>query len=358
MYDVHLRDFQRLANENDDSGRIQRAIDVAGNGILYIPKGDYALAAPLVISNRCSLRMHPAARLVAQAKMDFVLTYDGCANYHALSVFDEDGRIYDNLGLHIEGGDIDGNGMASCLRITNAHHFTLKDTSLHNGKQYGLCIGGDQGHIYELICSNVYCKCTMPGLAGNIGIYSDRSDCHYTDCIVVDYTIGMQMLGSANRLTRCHIWGGTVAPDSMSMKEWSDTYALCKRLRGAGIYDSSAKDVFDHPLPQMLKNSIAFDMKGVCNVLDGCYADTAEIGYLLENDTRLMTCDFFNNPLMGLKKSTAIKHTRGAISVAFCAFRGPVGTEKLYEGEGQNVTWLSNTVQGDGFALPAFAQEQ
>ena len=120
MYDNHLSDFPRLGGETDDSQRIQRAIDATANGILCIPRGTYEIASPLFIKNRCSLDMHPAAKLVAVKEMDFVLTYDGNSNFVALTVFDEAGEIYDNLGLFIRGGDIDGKGKASCLLLANA----------------------------------------------------------------------------------------------------------------------------------------------------------------------------------------------------------------------------------------------
>lgn len=356
MYDAILRDYPRLAGEMDDAPRIQRAIDNTENGVLCIPKGDYVIGQTLVIRNRCSLKMHPAARLIANSKMDFVLVYDSDKDYHALSLFNEDESIYDNLGLFIEGGDIDGNGLASCLRITNAHHFTLSNIALHNGLKYGLCVGGEDGHIYELICNNVYCKCTMKGLSGNIGIFSNRCDAHYNDCIVVDYTIGMKMQAAANRLSRCHIWGGTVAPKNMEMKEWSDVYAERKRRRNAGIYDvETEKNNYNNDIPEMLLNSIAFDIKGAYNVLDGCYADTAEIGYLIENDTKMIGCDFFNNALMGMKKSTAIMHTNGSLCVFACNFRGQAGTEVLYQGTGKKVEWIANSVSGsERMKVPEF----
>ncbi len=347
MYDTILTDFPRLDGETSDSPRIQRAIDATENGILCIPKGDYDIEETLYIKNRCSLDMHPAARLIAKAEMEFVLEYSSEGNYHALTIFNKDGSVYDNLGLFIRGGDIDGNGMASCFSITNAHHFTITNTAFHNGKKYGLCIGGDRGgHIYELICNNIYCKCTMKGLSGNIGIFSDRHDSHFNDCIVVDYTIGMQICGAANRITRCHLWSGTIPPKNYSIEEWSEIYAERKKKLYGGIYGENKQELYDNDVPEMLINSISFDIKGYCNVLDGCYADTAEVGYMIHSDTRLVNCDFFNNELMGLKKSTAIKHLGGNLSVMSCRFRGTVGSEKLYEGTGENVSWISSVSTG------------
>ena len=251
MYDSILTDFFRFDDEVDDSPRIQRAIDATTNGILYIPKGDYKIASPLLIKNRCSLDMHPAARLIAVDEMEFVLTYDGNGNFHELTLYD-DGMIYDNLGLFIRGGDIDGNGKASCLLLANAHHYTLSNITLHNGKQYGLCVGGNLGgRLYELVANNVYCKCTMSGLKGNIGIYTNEHDGHYTDCFVVDYTTGFKADGSANRLTRCHIWGGTIPPCGKSMKEWSEFYGNNKKLLIAKQY-SDEVDVTILKYPTLL----------------------------------------------------------------------------------------------------------
>lgn len=348
MYDTVLTDFPKTTGDKSDSERMQRAIDATENGILCIPKGNYSIKTPLVITNRCSLKMHPAARLIAEDEMDFVLTYHAKGDYHNLTLFNEDGSVYDNLGLFIEGGDIDGNGMASCFAITNAHHFTLSNITFHNGKEYGLYVGGKNGgHIYELVCNNVYCKCTMKGLAGNIGIWSDKHDAHFNDCFVIDYTIGMRMLGSANRISRCHLWGGTVPPESISVKDWSEIYGERKKQLLNGVYGKDAdKAEAENDVPEMLKNSIAFDMQGGCNILDGCYADTAEIGFNIHRDARIIGCDFFNNKLMGLKKSTAINHIGGKLSVAMCAFRSTVGTEILYSGNRENVDWENNTVSG------------
>lgn len=348
MYDTILTDFLKQEGDRSDSERIQRAIDATDNGVLCIPKGDYSIKTPLFITNRCSLQMHPAARLIAEEAMDFVLTYNAKGDYHALTLFCDDGRVYDNLGLFIRGGDIDGNGLASCMAITNAHHFTLADTALHNGKEYGLYVGGKNGgHIYELVCNNVYCKCNQKGLAGNVGIWSDKHDAHYNDCFVIDYTVGMRMLGSANRISRCHLWGGTVPPKDYSVKEWSEIYGQRKRNLLNGIYGEKLDSKeFQNHTPEMLENSIAFDIVGSCNILDGCYADTAEIGFRICNDTRIIGCDFFNNVMMGIKKSTMIQHEGGRLQVMMSSFRATVGTEILYVGNRDDLQWTNNTISG------------
>lgn len=347
MYDKILNDFFKLESDKSDSERIQRAIDATPNGILCIPKGDYKIATPLFIKNRCSLDMHPAARLIATEEMDFVLTYNADGNYHNLTLFNEDGSVYDNLGLFIKGGDIEGNGKSSCLAITNAHHFTISNIALHNGKEYGLYIGGkNKGHIYELVCNNVYCKCTQKGLAGNIGIWSDKHDAHFNDCFVIDYTVGMRIIGSANRISRCHLWGGTVPPENFSVEEWSGIYGERKQKLLNGVYGNDNNGEYENETPEMLKNSIAFDIQGWYNILDGCFADTAEIGYNINASTHMIGCAFFNNILMGMKKSIAINHTSGKLRVLMSSFRATTGFEILYSGNIDDVDWSMNEVSG------------
>ena len=263
LADARLSDFPRLAGETDDAPRFRRAIDAAANGILEVPKGEYEIASPLVITNRCSLDMHPAAHLVATKEMDFVVTWTAAGDYVSLTLFESDGRIYDNLGLFIRGGDIDGNGLASCLRLSNAHHFTLANITLHNGKRVGLEVSRGEGrYLYELVANNVYAKCTMKGLAGNVGIDVSVSDCHLTDVFVIDYTVGMRIGGSSNRLTRCHVWGGTVAPKGLGMRDWSTAYGESKRHPWT---PAAEREMLAKGLPEMLADSIAFDITRVWN---------------------------------------------------------------------------------------------
>ena len=359
MYDTHLDDFPRLAGECDDSPRIQRAIDATANGILCIPKGDYEIASPLFIKNRCSLDMHPAARLMATEEMDFVLSYDGNANFHELTIYNDDGSIYDNLGLFIRGGDIDARGKASCLLLANAHHYTLSNTTLHNGKKYGLCVGGNVGgRLYELVATNVYCKCTMSGLSGNIGIYTNEHDGHYTDCFVIDYTTGFKADGGANRLTRCHIWGGTVPPRGKSFEEWSRFYGENKRLMLNKQYTKEVDDsILAYGVPEMLVGSVAFEINGGINVLDGCFADTATIGFLMRGENTIITgCGFFNNKLMGLRNTLAIRNESRRLVVTNSFFTNPTGTDRFYEGPRETVTWTNNNANEDEVFGAYFAE--
>ena len=350
IYEKSRPEYPRLAGETDDSPRLRRAVADCANGILYIPRGVYLLASPIVVDNFASLYMHPAAILRAAAEMDFVVTWDGGAQYENLIVRTPDGEIFDNLNMFIRGGDIDGAGLASCLCVRHYHHFTLSDIALHNGKKYGLYTGG--GHGYELIANNVYAKCTLSGLAGNCGICSRLSDSHYTDCIIVDYTVGMEIAGSSNRLTRCHVWGGIVKPlHGYTQDEWCALY----NKRKFGAPDAGSPDSwFSDNLPEMLYDSVCFKISGCSNNLEVCYADTGMTGYLMSgSDNYLNCCQSYNNTRFGMDGDTIIRHTGGALHLSGCVFRKCAPNTKLYEGSGKGLYILDTATAGtDDFRFP------
>ena len=59
-WDHALDEFPALPNEQDDTARIQRAIDATPSGVLYVPKGLYRVSSPIVVTNLCSLDLHRA----------------------------------------------------------------------------------------------------------------------------------------------------------------------------------------------------------------------------------------------------------------------------------------------------------
>ena len=118
---------------------------------------------------------------------------------------------------------------------------------------------------YEIFGNNLYFICNMPGLAGNVAFLTYLGDSHFTDMVVVDYTVGIRNAsGGANRYTRCHVWGGPVRKPGTNESEY-------------------------------LPNSIAFDLGGGETLLDACYADTAMIGYLVRSSARIVNCAYYNN---------------------------------------------------------------
>ncbi len=322
-YDLTMADYPRMDEEKGDSARIMRAIAACDGGVIYFPKGIYEIDTMLDVSNCCSFILHKSAVLKAVKAMPFVIKIDAAASYPDL--VECDGHLipskdYDaeDWNLFFVGGVIDGNGLASCMCLNSFKHFTMRDSSFRNGKHYGLRIE-DEGSTwtYELVAQNLYLKCTMPGLAGNAGISSNGGDSHFIDCIVVDYTRGIELLGGgSNRLTRCHVWGGPIEP----------------RHEGE--------------LPEMLIDSVNYVISSMDALLTDCYADTGMTGYLVTENARLIGCSYFNNYTYKMDDVTVLDHRSGLLLVSNCMFRKDSPNATLYKGDKSQVIWRDNLLTG------------
>ena len=309
---VLLDNYPRLSNESDDSPRIMRAITDAPGSSLFIPEGLYEIASPIIIENGCSIRLDPFAKLKAVAEMDFVVKWIGPAHKR--------GAERSSRNWFICGGEIDAGGMASCLQLQNFVHFTLEGTTFTSGKKYGLCVG-PEGKGVELIANNLYFSCTAPGCQGNMGIYMNYSDSHFTDIVVVDYSIGIyDACVMSNRFTRVHVWCGAMQVDGV---------------------------------PQYIKGSINFVIKGGDagseDMLRDCYADTGEIGFDLYNATRLLGCSYYNN-YEWLKFDNVLcirNNTTQPVQVADGSWYKTSPNAKFYQGcPGENIIFRDNAFHG------------
>lgn len=315
-YDVTLKDWPRLAGETDDGARIQRAVDAAGHGsVLYLPKGEYESSRTIWVTNGTSVLLHKSATVRATAKMEHLFHVDMAhTGSWAWGGKRKDGLAYDQ-GMFFRGGHLDGNGLASCLYLERYFHFSVRDVVFVNGFPYGLHVGR---HGAEIIADNLYFRTLKSGLAGNVALFSEGNDSYYSNIVVVDYTVGLRTLGGANAFNHYHVWGGPVPPSAPGR------------------------------LPEMLENSICFDLGGHMNTLRDSYADTGSIGFRVSGwGHQIVGCWFLNNPHFGLKDITIVKQEPGSadLLVADCCFRGSgVGT-KLYEGLGA-VKWRDMVYRG------------
>jgi hypothetical protein len=300
--DASVADFPRLENETDDAPRLQRAIDATTGGVLYVPAGTYETATTLLVSNRCSLLMHKNAILKAVKPMEFVLKVNPSEHGDIQPLY----RKHFDFGLFVTGGRIDGNGLASCMALDGIWHFTMRDVSFFNGKKFGLRVHGEASGC-ELIAENLYFICKLSGLAGNTGLCVMGSDSHYTDIVVIDYTVGIHVpQGGSNRFTRCHVWGGTVPaakPGEMN---------------------------------EMLKDSVCFWLgeKSGSIILRDCYADTGLVGYLVEgSDIRIFGCSYFWNSFFKRTEAPVVfKQPKGSMLVNGCHIYKSFPELKIYEG--------------------------
>lgn len=320
IYDQTVANFPRLPGETDDAPRLQRAIDAASEGILFVPKGLYLVATPLKVTNFASIQFHPRAVLRAVAEMDYILSYNGKENQR------EDNGI-DNksmLNLFIRGGVLDADGFGGCLNLDGVVHFNLSDITLENPRTNGLATGVNNGG-YELMASNVYVHSDKPGLAGNVGVLVKIGDSHFTDIVVVDCTVGFDIWGGSSRFTRCHVWGGKIpgkTPDA-----W----------------------------PEYLVDSVCFRVNyssGNEHLMRDCYADTGYIGFEIHDNARLIGCAYLNAPSFKLDNPTMIVHTGGYLTVDQCFFRVTTSKGKVYTGDNNGVYWGENYFEGNEMVQP------
>lgn len=322
-WDVTLANFQRLAGEADDTARLQRAVDATGaGGVLYLPRGVYEVSKSIMVTNCASLLLHKSATVRAIAKMDNLLHVDMSAGSMWRWAALRPGETYDQ-GLFLRGGHLDGNGLASCLYLQKYFHFTLQDVVFANGYPYGLHVGRRGA---EIIANNLYFRTVKRGLAGNVALFSEGHDSQYSDLVCVDYTVGLRTTGGANTFTRFHVWGGPIPPKEPGR------------------------------LPEMLENSICFDLGGHMNTLRDCYADTGATGFLVSGwAQQIVGCWYLNNPGFGLKEITVVRqHPESTdVQISDCVFRASGPQTKLYEGPG-TVKWRSMVYQGfpNGTDLP------
>ena len=305
-YDATLRDFPRLPGETDDSGRLQRAVDATERGeVLYLPKGEYESSRTIWVTNGVSLLLHKRAYVKATAKMDHIFHLDMARA--GGWVMGKNPPPYDQ-GLFFRGGHLDGNGLASCLYLNDYFHFTLRDSVFANGFPYGLHVSR---YGCEIIADNLYFRTFKSGLAGNVALYSEGNDSYYSNIVAVDYTVGLKVRGGANAFFHCHVWGGPVPPPAPGR------------------------------LPEMLENSICFDLGGHMNTIRDSYADTGATGFRVSGwGHQIVGCWFLNNTRFRLKDLTVVRQEPGSsdVLIADCCFRGSGEGSRLYEGPG-NVRW-------------------
>ena len=250
---------------------LQALVDAAaapsGTGVAEIPPGVHELTRPLVVTNWVSLAMHPRAVLRAAADMEFLVVWDGKWKRELEDMWRRDNRF-------VTGGTLDGAGRASCLLMTNCWHVTLRDVTFYNGREYGMLVR--KGN--EVFGTGLTFRTMIPGLEGNTALRVDASDNHFTDVVAIDYTTGIHIDWGANRLTRCHVWNGSL--------------------------QSKRPDV----PAETLEHTVAFRIDGGGHILRDCYADTAKIGFLVGGkDMRLFGCSFYcNRRMTNLDGLTAI----------------------------------------------------
>lgn len=328
IYDASLDSFPRKDGETGDSARIMRAVESTPKGILYIPAGTYKIDSTVKITNSVSLLMHKSARFVAENKMDFMFVVNVAGTYYPKDrIAYEKGKdpVPFDTNVFIEGGEFDARGLATCMKIESYRNMRLEGTSFKNGSPFGLQVGPSPGKWLdgiELVAKHLFFQTDMTGLAGNVAIKINEGDSHYNDITIVDYTTGiMNSGGGSNRFTRIRVFYGNLPAKSAE------------------------------ECPENIKNSVGI-LLGGDSLLRDCVVDSAQTGYKLTGEARLLGCSYNNSgrfkpgPILAIDNSM---HAICPITVSYGRFSKKSDLPGvLYKGtiDANNFLWANNRVIG------------
>ena len=110
-------------------------------------------------------------------------------------------------------------------------------------------------------------------------------------------------------------------------------------MSGGGIVKKAGSDA-----PEMLENSVAFDLCGDDAVLTDCYADTAMTGFWVRKDARIFNCGYFNNWRFKMDNPTVFRHDKGRLVVTGGRFSKNSPNATLYAAgkDAGGLVWRDN----------------
>lgn len=175
----------------DDTIALQNAINYAiSNKVLLSSSNNkvYAISSQLNITGYIDIDFNDATIKATKAINIF--------NFNMVGGHEYSGTIKNLI--------LDCNNIATiAINIPSAHKMNFSHIEIKNISGTGIynCTGN-----YELFFDNIH----LNGSAITaIGIYTNASDCHYTDIVGIDINIFIKCISASNFFTRCHAWIST-----------------------------------------------------------------------------------------------------------------------------------------------------
>ncbi|MDK0621647.1 hypothetical protein P5E90_12465 [Clostridium perfringens] len=233
---VYVESFKKLPLEADDTGRLQRAFDFAGeNKLRLICKGNnvFKTSSPLRITKYFNLDLYKA--------------YIESTAETAIEIDIEDPSI---AQCEIKNIMIDCKKCKNGMRV-NARRIYLKNLYFFNITNVGLCLQGG----YEIDVS----YCNFRGISPkNKAIIINTTDNYISHCYGVDNNIFIENNSNGNIIGSCHAWiyTKTILPDSIFIdfevsgiaeKCVSDTYCIAFKCKTIGTSRIINNNCIIHP---------------------------------------------------------------------------------------------------------------
>lgn len=285
-----MQDFLNVAaylpadRSGDVSDLLQRIIDENPNRTLFFPDGTYRLSKPLVTpaDPTCSVALKLSNYAIIVAAEDW--NGDGALIHLGGKLFANDIRT-DGSNYYLEGGILDGAGMADGVSIDGGRETAVRNVSIKHTR-IGLHVKrGANGGSSDADIQNVH-------IVGNrqpdsVGLLVEGWDNTFTNMRISDVFVGVWLRSSGNMLRNIH---------PLYTLDYTDYAHSCGFISEAGRPD---------------------------NWFDFCYNDQFATGFLLKDHVILQNCfSFWYSPREGCH--TAVKaegEFRSIISnmvVGFC----------------------------------------
>lgn len=168
----------------DDTQAIQAAIDSQDISTIYFPKGVYMVSAPIIVTHSDqaglshSILMDRNAVLKASASIESVLHFTQDSTH-------QNNNIRDYLdGEFLEGGNIDGNGLAKyCCIFEGNGRMSCSLTNFYDAITANVWVINGRFNMYNVEVSNNFntSENYNPAHENVIGILNDSPDSHFWD---------------------------------------------------------------------------------------------------------------------------------------------------------------------------------
>lgn len=168
----------------DDTQAIQAAIDSQDISTIYFPKGVYMVSAPIIVTHSDqaglshSILMDRNAVLKASASIESVLHFTRDSTH-------QNNNIRDYLdGEFLEGGNIDGNGLANyCCIFDGNGRMSCSLTNFYDAITANVWVINGRFNMYNVEVSNNFntSENYNPAHENVIGILNDSPDSHFWD---------------------------------------------------------------------------------------------------------------------------------------------------------------------------------
>jgi len=234
---INLTEYDVFTDGNLDGTKVTNVLNTNNKKTFYLPDGTYYLVNPITITNEVSLTLSKNTVIEPLNAMDDMIVYN--LTYSS------------TIKRKISGGSLNGKGLAkNLLRIASCTNLTVEDMAFSDPINRGILINGG----YEFIGKNLFFRNNLTtNITDNIAIYVNTSDCIIDTVVIVNYTVGLQVVQAGNTFLNFHIWGAQ-----------QDRLSLSK-----GVINNSGANLFDK-----------------------CYFDTCGVGVESNSSTNLKQCIF------------------------------------------------------------------